>query len=433
MDFDDTREEAAFRAEVRQWLAAHAEPKRGAFETWQSRYPGREGWDGLERAQAFQRSKAEAGFAALHWPVGVGRPRPAADLPGDLLAGGIPVSRAQRGYFEIGLGMCMPTLFAYATDEQKRRYAPAALRGDEVWCQLFSEPGAGSDLAGLRTRAVRDGDDWVINGQKIWTSGAHWADWAILVARSDPKTAKHKGLTFFFLSMKSPGIETRRIKQISGASHFNEVYFTDVRIPDSQRLGAVGAGWGVAITTLMNERLTSGDLRGPDFEEIFGLARVTQLENGPAIADAAVRERLADLYVKTQGVRLTRFRTMTALSRGETPGPENSIGKLVNAPKAQDIASFAMDLLDMGGVIMDKDDRAAARGLPGVAALHPGRAHRRGHRRDPAQHHRGARARPAPGRARGPRSALRPASDRKMTWGGSAPLPNLPPETGLRG
>jgi alkylation response protein AidB-like acyl-CoA dehydrogenase len=345
VDFDDTKEEAAFRQEVRGWLGAHAEPKRGAFETWQSRYPGREGWDGLERAQAFQRKKAEAGFAALHWP---------AEWGGRALPPIYQVVYNQeeskflvpRGYFEIGLGMCMPTLFAYGTEEQKRRYAPAALRGDEVWCQLFSETGA---------RAQRDGDDWVINGQKIWTSGAHWADWAILVARSDPKAPKHKGLTFFFLSMKSPGIETRRIKQISGASHFNEVYFTDVRIPDRQRLGAVGAGWGVAITTLMNERLTSGDLRGPDFEEIFDLARATRLEDGPAIANAAVRDRLADLYVRTQGVRLTRFRTMTALSRGETPGPENSIGKLVNAPKAQEIASFAMDLLDMGGVVMDKD------------------------------------------------------------------------------
>ena len=355
MDFDDTREEAAFRAEVRQWLAAHAEPKRGAFETWQSRYPGREGWDGLERAQAFQRSKAEAGFAALHWPTEWG---------GRALPPIYQVIYAQeesrflvpRGYFEIGLGMCMPTLFAYATEEQKRRYAPAALRGDEVWCQLFSEPGAGSDLAGLRTRAVRDGDDWVINGQKIWTSrralGRLGHPGRAQRSQDAPSTRASPSSSS---SMKSPGIETRRIKQISGASHFNEVYFTDVRIPDTQRLGAVGAGWGVAITTLMNERLTSGDLRGPDFEEIFGLARVTQLENGPAIADAAVRERLADLYVKTQGVRLTRFRTMTALSRGETPGPENSIGKLVNAPKAQDIASFAMDLLDMGGVIMDKE------------------------------------------------------------------------------
>ena len=369
MDFDDTREEAAFRAEVRQWLAAHAEPKRGAFETWQSRYPGREGWDGLERAQAFQRSKAEAGFAALHWP---------SEWGGRALPPIYQVIYSQeesrylvpRGYFEIGLGMCMPTLFAYATDEQKRRYAPAALRGDEVWCQLFSEPGAGSDLAGLRTRAVRDGDDWVINGQKIWTSGAHWADWAILVARSDPKTAKHKGLSFFFLSMKSPGIETRRIKQISGESHFNEVYFTDVRIPDSQRLGAVGAGWGVAITTLMNERLTSGDLRGPDFEEIFGLARVTQLEDGPAIADAAVRERLADLYVKTQGVRLTRFRTMTALSRGRDAGP----GELHR--QARQRAQGAGHRLVCDGSPRHgrrdhgQGDRAAARGLPGVAALH---------------------------------------------------------------
>jgi alkylation response protein AidB-like acyl-CoA dehydrogenase len=354
VDFDDTREEAAFRKEAREWLAAHADEKRGAFETWQSRYPGRDGFDGLDRAKAFQSKKAEAGFAALHWPEEWG---------GRALPPVYQVIYAQeearylvpRGYFEIGLGMCMPTLFAFATAEQKKRYAPAALRGDEVWCQLFSEPGAGSDLAGLRTRAERRSDEWVINGQKIWTSGAHWSDWAILVARSDPKAAKHKGLTFFFLSMKSPGIETRRIKQISGASHFNEVYFTDVRIPDRQRLGAVGAGWGVAITTLMNERLSSGDLRGPDFEEVFGLARSTSLEDGPALGNAAVRERLADIYVKTQGVRLTRFRTMTALSRGETPGPENSIGKLVNAPKAQDIASFAMDLLDMGGVLMDKD------------------------------------------------------------------------------
>ena len=371
MDFNDTREEAEFRQEARQWLGRHAEPKSGAFETWQSRYPGREGYDGLERARAFQARKAEAGFAALHWP---------AEWGGRALPPIYQVIYAQeetkflvpRGYFEIGLGMCMPTLFAYGTESQKRRYAPSALRGDEVWCQLFSEPGAGSDLAGLRTRAQRDGDDWVINGQKIWTSGAHWADWAILVARSDPKAAKHKGLTFFFLSMKSPGIETRRIKQISGASHFNEVYFTDVRIPDGQRLGAVGAGWGVAITTLMNERLTSGDLRGPDFEEIFGLARSTVLEDGPAITNAAVRERLADLYVKTQGVRLTRFRTMTALSRGETPGPENSIGKLVAGSMIQDVAMYALDLQGAAGVVSSVEDAELAGRFQAMLLRAPG-------------------------------------------------------------
>jgi len=260
-----------------------------------------------------------------------------------------------RGYFEIGLGMCMPTLFAYATEEQKRRYPPRALTGEEIWCQLFSEPGAGSDLAGLRTRSVRNGSDWVVNGQKIWTSGAHRADWGILITRSDPDAPKHKGLTFFFLDMKSPGIEIRRIKQISGASNFNEVYFTDVRIPDAQRLGGVGQGWGVALTTLMNERATTGETRGPEFDEIFALARRIELEDGPAIADAAVRERLADWYVRRQGLRWTRFRVMTALSRGETPGAENSIGKLVSAVQAQDMAAFALDLLDMGGAVFDQD------------------------------------------------------------------------------
>jgi alkylation response protein AidB-like acyl-CoA dehydrogenase len=349
MDFTDTREEAQFRQEARAWLEANAEPRRGGFETWPGRYGEQEG---LARAKDFQRRKAEAGLAGITWPREYGG------------RGGSPIQQViyaqeesrffvPRGYFEIGLGMCIPTLFAYGREEDKRRLAPRALGGEEIWCQLFSEPAAGSDLAGLRTRAVRDGDHWIVNGQKIWTSGAHWSDWGIIVTRSDPAAPKHKGLTFFFLDMRSPGIETRRIKQISGASHFNEVYFTDVRVPDRQRLGGVGQGWGVALTTLMNERLAAGDLRGPDFEEIFALVRDIELEDGPAIENAAVRDRLADWYVKTQGLRWTRFRAMTALSRGETPGPENSIGKLVNAAKAQDMAAFAMDLLDMGGGVMD--------------------------------------------------------------------------------
>jgi alkylation response protein AidB-like acyl-CoA dehydrogenase len=352
MDFSDTHSEAAFRAEARAWLQANADRRHGAFETWQTRFPDEA--EALIRAKDFQRRKAEAGFAAIAWPREYGG------------LGASPVHQViwqqeeseylvPRGYFEIGLGMCMPTLFAYATEEQKRRFPPRALTGEEIWCQLFSEPGAGSDLAGLRTRSVRDGTQWVVNGQKIWTSGAHRADWGILVTRSDPDAPKHKGLTFFFLDMKSPGIEIRRIKQISGASNFNEVYFTDVRIPDSQRLGGVGQGWGVALTTLMNERATTGETRGPEFDEIFALARRVELEDGPAIADAAVRERLADWYVRRQGLRWTRFRVMTSLSRGETPGPENSIGKLVSAVQAQDMAAFALDLLDMGGAVFDPD------------------------------------------------------------------------------
>jgi alkylation response protein AidB-like acyl-CoA dehydrogenase len=352
MNFDDTPEEAAFRNEARAWLQANAERRRpGSFETWLARYGEVEG---LARARDFQRRKAEGGFAGITWP------------PEYAGRGGTPIQQViyaqeeaaffvPRGYFEIGLGMCIPTLLAYATEEQKRRFAPPALRGDEIWCQLFSEPGAGSDLAGLRTRAVRDGAEWIIDGQKIWTSGAQVSDWGILVARSDVSAPKHKGLTFFFLDMQSPGIEVRRIRQISGASNFNEVYFTEVRVPDTQRLGAVGQGWGVALTTLMNERLAIGDIRGPDFDEIFGLARAVELEDGPAIANAAVRERLADWYIRAQGLRWTRFRIMTALSRGQTPGPESSIGKLVNASKAQEIAAFALDLLDIGGAVMDPE------------------------------------------------------------------------------
>ena len=260
-----------------------------------------------------------------------------------------------RGVYEIGLGMCIPTMLTYATEEQKQRYAGPALRGEEIWCQLFSEPSAGSDLAGLRTRCVKDGDDWIINGQKIWTSGAHFCDYGVLVTRSDPAQPKHKGLTYFFLDMKSPGVEVRRIKQISGVSNFNEVFFTDVRIPDAQRLGAVGDGWRVSITTLMNERLAVGQTPPPDFDEIFALARQIELEDGPAIQDSELRGKLADWYVQQQGLKYSQFRTMTALSRGETPGPESSITKIVSANKRQQIAHYAMDLMEAGGICMDSE------------------------------------------------------------------------------
>ena len=349
MDFRDTPQEATFRAECRRFLDASAEPKTSAFETWPARWGEAEG---LRRAKEFQRQKAEAGLAALTWPKEYGG-RAQSPIMQVIYNQEEAAFFVPRGYFEIGLGMCIPTMMAYATEAQKQRYVARAIAGEEIWCQLFSEPAAGSDLAGLRTRSVRDGDGWIINGQKIWTSGAHFADYGIIVTRSDPKAPKHRGLTFFFLDMTSPGIEVRRIKQISGASNFNEVYFTDVRVPDGQRLGAVGQGWGVAITTLMNERLAVGDVRGPDFDEIFHLARTIELEDGPAIANAAVRERLADWYARQQGLRWTKFRTMTALSRGQTPGPEASIGKIVSAGKLQEIASFALDLMDMGGAVMD--------------------------------------------------------------------------------
>ncbi len=307
----------------------------------------------MEAAKAFQKKKAEAGFAGIAWPKEWGG------------QGGSPMQqviyqqeeanyKVLTSFFTIGLGMCLPTLCSWGTQAQRDRFAPAALRADEVWCQMFSEPAGGSDLAALRTRAERDGDDWVVNGQKIWTSGAHYSDYGVLVTRSDFDAPKHKGLTYFFLSMKTPGIEIRPIKQMSGASHFNEVYFRDVRIPDSQRLGPVGGGWKVAITTLMNERVVAGSGRGPDVDDLMELARGLELEDGPAIDNAGVQEKLADWYVRSQGLEFTKYRTLTSMSRGQTPGPESSINKLVTASKGQDIAAYGMDLLGMAGSMTGK-------------------------------------------------------------------------------
>ena len=349
MDFDDSQSEAAFRAEAREWLAENA-PN---FSTEGLEAPD-DGGDpvALKLAQAWQACKADAGYACLLWPKEYGG---RGATPMELLV----YEEEERKYpvpgsvFRIGLGMAGPVMMKYASEDQKARYLPKMRRGDEVWCQLFSEPSAGSDVAGLRMRSVKDGDDWVINGQKVWTTGAHFCDYGILVTRHDPTVPKHMGLTFFFVDMKSPGISINRINQISGESNFCEVFFSDVRIPDAQRLGQVGDGWSVALTTLMNERLAVGGAPPPDSNEILDTVLATELESGPAIKDASVREKLADWYVQTEGFRLTKFRTMTALSRGQTPGPEASIGKLVTAKKRQAIASFGMDLQEMGGVLMD--------------------------------------------------------------------------------
>ena len=354
MNFDDTPDEAAFRAEVRGFLAANATPKsRGAPA---SRARGVDAAE-LQRAKEWQAKKADAGLAGLTWPKTWGG-REATPIQQVIYHQEEESYAVPRGVFEIGLGMCIPTMMAYATPAQLERHVRPALRGEEIWCQLFSEPSAGSDVAGLRTSCARDGDDWIINGQKIWTSGAQFSDFGIIVTRSDPTVPKHAGLTFFFLNMKSPGIEIRPIKQASGASHFNEVFFTDVRVPDAQRLGAVGQGWRVSITTLMNERLAVGEVPRPDVEDLLALCRTLDIDGEPAIRNPAVREKLADFYVRTQGLKYTRFRTMTALSRGQTPGPESSIGKLVNASKLQDIASFGMDLMGAAGIVMNPEHAA---------------------------------------------------------------------------
>ncbi|MEM6705672.1 MAG: acyl-CoA dehydrogenase family protein [Acidobacteriota bacterium] len=351
MDFNDTPEQSEFRAEVRSWLDANAKKKQPGERAINRRLISEKG---LEVAREWQIKKADAGYACMTFPKEYGGQ--AAPIINQVIYEQEESKyNVPTGFFSIGLGMCAPTLIEYATEEQKQRFVPPMVRGEEVWCQLFSEPGAGSDLAGLRTSAKRDGDDWVINGQKVWTSGAHYSDYGILVTRHDTELAKHKGLTFFFLDMRSEGVEVRPIKQISGASDFNEVYFTNVRIPDSQRLGEVGSGWTVSLTTLMNERLAVGGAPPPDATDLLDHARKVHLENGPAIADSAVRDRIADWYVEQQGLKHIRSRSLTALSRGETPGPEASIAKVVSANKLQEVSSFGTDLLDVAGQIIDPE------------------------------------------------------------------------------
>ena len=362
MDFNDTPAEATFRAEARAFLAQHATPKGTLLDDSATAE--------MARAKAWQKLKFEKGWACLGWPKEFGG-RGAAPMEQIIWGQEEAKYDAPTGVFGIGLGMAGPTLMEYATDEQKRFHLPLMASGERIWCQLFSEPAGGSDLANLRTRAERDGDSWIINGSKIWTSGAHYSDWAILVTRTDPTAPKHKGLTYFFLDMKTPGVDPRPIKQISGAADFNQVFLTDVRIPDSQRLGAVGQGWQVSITTLMNERFAVGNAGGVDVEQLIDLAAKTEIDGEPALSNAAVRERLATWYCETSGLKYTNYRTISAMSRGQTPGPENSIVKVVSANKLQGIASFGIDLMDMGGIVSDGADDDAE-GFLGAYLWSPG-------------------------------------------------------------
>lgn len=345
MDFEDTKEEAAFREEARSWLQANVPAEEEMA-----------GMDPMQRAKFWQKRKAEAGWACIRWPQEFGGRGASAIEQVILGQEEAKVETPHTGPFSIGQGMAAPTLMSWASDEDKQRFIPDLASGEKIWCQLFSEPAGGSDLAALRTKAERDGDDWVVNGQKIWTSGAHYSDWGIIVLRTDPTVAKHKGLTYFYLDMKSPGVEIKPIKQISGESDFNEVYFTDVRIPDSQRLGDVGQGWQVALTTLMNERASIGaGGGGARFKALKQLAEQVQIDDRPAIEDGAVRAKLASWYVEEAGLKYTSYRTLSALSRGDLPGPENSIGKLVGARKSQDISNFAIDLMEQSGIVMGGD------------------------------------------------------------------------------
>ena len=344
MDFKDNPEQASFRKNCREWLEKNAKLKIGVEKNEFANI------DFLQSAKDWQKKKYDAGWAMLHWPREYGGIAASA-IERIIWSEEESKFDVPRGIFEIGLGMCGPVMMEYASEEQKARYLPPMAEGKEIWCQLFSEPSAGSDVAGLRSKAVQDGDNWIINGQKVWTSGAHFCDYGILVVRHDPSLAKHKGMTFFFVDMKSKGIDVKPIKQITGGSSFNEVYFNDVVIPDSQRLGEIGDGWKVAITTLMNERLAVGDANGADVEEAFRWAKGQDDSGELLITNKSVRSSIADWYCEANGLKNTKLRTMSALSKGETPGPEASITKIVSANKLQDIGNFGMDSLDMSGML----------------------------------------------------------------------------------
>ncbi|MEV7617783.1 acyl-CoA dehydrogenase family protein [Streptomyces sp. NPDC089799] len=325
--------EAGLAARTREFLAAH--PPAGT---------GR---------QEFLRARFDAGLAWVHYPEGLGglaAPRALqAVVDAELEAAGAPDNDPRR--IGIGLGMAAPTILAYGTEEQKRRFLRPLWLGEEVWCQLFSEPGAGSDLAALATRAVADGDGWVVDGQKVWTSSAHTARWAILVARTDPGLPKHRGLTYFLCDMTDPGVEVRPLRQLTGEAEFNEVFLTGVRIPDAHRLGAVGQGWEVARTTLMNERVSIGGMRLPREGGMIGRAAAVWRDR-PELRTHALHDRLLTLWVEAEVARLTAERLRQQLAAG-APGPEGSGMKLSFARLNQEISGLEVELLAEDGLLYE--------------------------------------------------------------------------------
>ncbi|EWC63362.1 putative acyl-CoA dehydrogenase [Actinokineospora spheciospongiae] len=299
---------------------------------------------------AFLNARWEAGLAWVGFPVGLGglgAPRALQQVvEAELAAAGAPDNNPRR--IGIGLGMAAPTILTFGTDEQKQRFLRPLWTGEEVWCQLFSEPGAGSDLAALGTRATRDGEDWVVTGQKVWTSTAHTARWAILVARTDPDVPKHAGMTYFVCDMTDPGVEVRPLRQITGEAEFNEVFLTGARIPDAHRLGEVGDGWRVAQTTLMNERVAIGGREVPREGGMVGVVSDTWRAH-PELHTPEALDRLTKLWVESEALRHAGTRMRQQLAAG-SPGPEGSAMKLAFARLSQALSGFEVELLAEDGL-----------------------------------------------------------------------------------
>ena len=352
MDFDDTPEEIALRAQARAWLDANAEPlDRDSITEMRTYRAHTEEQDAalLDEARDWQRQKAEAGWAAPSWPAEFGGRGLSPMLAGVFAAEEGSYDVAGR-LFSVGTDMVGPTVIEWGTPEQRAYYLPRILRADDIWCQLFSEPGAGSDLAGLSTRAVQDGDEWVITGQKVWTSGAHYSDKGILLARTDPDVPKHRGITAIVVDMRAPGVDVRPLRQIDGAIHFNEVFLTEVRVPVADTLGPVGSGWGVALSMLTNERASIGGGTMYSFEQVANLARAMGRTD-----DEITRQRLADLYTRDQLLRFLGYRVRTAAAAGEMPGPESSVMKLAVSARYEVGGDLIVALEGAAGMLAHDD------------------------------------------------------------------------------
>lgn len=325
MDFELPPDDHPLRREIRAWLDDHPDPSG--------------------------RQLAEAGLVAPHWPQPWGR---GADPISQLIIDEeLRAARVRRPDNQIGIGWAGPTIIAGGTEEQKERYLLPLLAAEEIWCQLFSEPGSGSDLASLGTSAVRDGDRWIVNGQKIWTSMAQISSFGILIARTDPTLPKHRGVTYFICPMDSPGIEIRPIREMTGESLFNEVFFTDVEIDDSLRVGDVGDGWRLAKVTLGNERVSlsgGGALwgMGPSASDLLDLVRA---QGG--VSEPLMRQRLAALHIEAEVLRLIRLRTVSSAIKGMEQGPEASIRKMLADEHGQRIMELAKDLAGTNGMLAE--------------------------------------------------------------------------------
>ncbi len=306
---------------------------------------------GTSPAVEFLGAQFDAGLAWVHFPEGSGglgsSPRQQRVVNERLAKARAPLPYARN---PIGYGMGAPTLVAHGSDEQRARYLRPLFTGEEVWCQLFSEPGAGSDVASLATMAVRDGDEWRVNGQKVWTTLAHLARWGMLIARTDPDAPKHKGMTYFVIDMHAPGVEVRPLRQMTGEAEFNEVFMTDVRIPDAERLGDVGEGWRVSLTTLMNERVSIGGVIPAREGGIIRMALDTWRNGAAARSGAAERDALVKLWIDAEVLRLTNLRASQLRSAG-TPGPEGSVGKILSAEHNKAVTSFVVDLMGADGML----------------------------------------------------------------------------------